>query len=279
MWLLLRSFHKAYTIESLNAHGAEVAEINFKTSTVTEKGGRQQNEDYLDFVVQEDGACWALADGLGGHGGGGVASQLAVETVLAAFRAFPRCSPNALQDYLNAANVTVCARQGQETKLSRMRSTLVVLVSDCRSACWAHVGDSRLYYFKRGRIHVQTQDHSVPQALCNAGEITPAQIRFHEDRNRLLRSIGDKQSFRPAVSSAASPLEAEDVFLLSSDGFWEYVNETEMEEALAKASGVDDWLNRMERTLKTRAKGNHDNYSAIAISCQTERSSRQTSRV
>jgi PPM family protein phosphatase len=239
--------------------------MKFRTSIVTDKGGKDQNEDYLDYLIQDHHACWALADGLGGHGGGNVASQLAVEAVLHSFSSSPQCSPDALQAYLHAANLAVSARQRQEPKLSKMRSTLVVLVSDYRSVCWGHIGDSRLYYFKRDRIHSQTQDHSVPQALCNAGDITPSEIRFHEDRNRLLRSLGSEDAFRPTIIATVQSLEIHDAFLLSSDGFWEYVSETDMEASLQTARNPAEWLNKMASSLKARSLDGHDNYSAIAI--------------
>jgi serine/threonine protein phosphatase PrpC len=100
--------------------------------------------------------------------------------------------------------------------------------------------------------------------LCKAGEITPAQIRFHEDRNRLLRSLGNS-GFNPTIRENSAPLEPQDAFLLCSDGFWEYVNEREMEADLATAPGPKDWLTSMEARLKARVKSEHDNYSAIAV--------------
>lgn len=90
-----------------------------------------------------------------------------------------------------------------------MRTTLVILISDFRRAIWAHAGDSRLYWLKKGSIWIQTKDHSVPQRLCDAGEITPDEIRFHEDHSRLLRSLGARTEIRPSLSGepqAVSPV-------------------------------------------------------------------------
>jgi len=205
-----------------------------------------------------------LADGLGGHGGGAAAARLAVETILNTFRATPACDSETLARCLEAANAAVCERQ-RDPHLTEMRTTAVVLVTGSATALWAHIGDSRLYYLSGGRIRFQTKDHSVPQAMSNAGDIEPSEIRFHEDRNRLLRSLGSNDNFRPAIQPEAQAIEPGDAFLLASDGFWEYVYETEMEVEFAKSSNPEDWLKRMERRLKERARGDHDNYSAIAV--------------
>jgi PPM family protein phosphatase len=242
-----------------------VTRVCFETAELSERGGRKENQDAAGSAIVNGLACWALADGLGGHGGGAVAARLAVDAILASFRADPGCDPDALRGYLESANAAVCEGQERDARLVEMRTTAVALTADSRGALWAHVGDSRLYYLSGGRIRFQTKDHSVPQAMSNAGEIAPAEIRFHEDRNRLLRSLGNRENFRPAVHSDAQKLQPGDAFLLATDGFWEYVTETEMEVEFAKASSPRDWLRRMELRLTKQATGEHDNYSAIGV--------------
>ena len=239
--------------------------IRFETEVSSSAGGRRQNQDCVDYLMMEGFACWVLADGLGGHGGGATAAKIAVESIRESFFRAPSCTPEGLLEYFARANEAIRTRQKQEPPLSEMRTTAVVLVSDFRISLWGHVGDSRLYYFKRGKVHFQTRDHSVPQALCNAGEITAAEIRFHEDRNRLLRCLGSEEVSLPAIEKVAHSLDRQDAFLLCSDGFWEYVTESDMEEDLGAAAEAKEWLNKMESKLKKRATGEHDNYSAIGI--------------
>jgi PPM family protein phosphatase len=119
--------------------------------------------------------------------------------------------------------------------------------------------------FHEGRLQKQTSDHSVPQLLANAGEIDASDIRFHEDRNRLLRSIGSEDTFKPHLEQSPITLYSGDAFLLCTDGFWEYVFEAEMVEYLQQASSAATWLNTMELRLLARAPERNDNYSAIAI--------------
>lgn len=239
--------------------------IKFQTGVLSEIGGKKHNEDCLDFLLLDDYACWVVADGLGGHSGGEVAARLAVEAIIQSFRSAPECSPNALRRYLSRANALIEKRRAGDAKLAHMRTTAVLLVSDYRTVLWAHVGDSRLYYLKQNRIYLQTQDHSVPQALCNAGEITPSEIRFHEDRNRLLRSLGGDDSFRLAILETATRLDPHDSFLLCTDGFWEYVTESEIEADRMAAKDAQHWLQTANSRLIARPAADYDNYSAVAV--------------
>lgn len=237
----------------------------FVTAVLTNSGGRSINQDSTEFSVTESMACWVLADGLGGHGGGEHASQIATKTVIEAFNANPSCTPAALLAYLQHANDAVVQKQADDASLSGMRTTIVVVASDSQTASWAHVGDSRLYYFKQGILHARTQDHSVPQAMVNAGQLQSKEIRFHEDRNRLLRSIGGKEELRATIEEQPMKITPGDAFLLASDGFWEYVTETAMEVDLAKSAAPADWLRFLHLRLRDAAPPEQDNYTALAI--------------
>ncbi|AFL74010.1 serine/threonine protein phosphatase [Thiocystis violascens DSM 198] len=238
-----------------------VIPFRFQTATLSHPGARANNEDVRGH---RDG-CWVVADGLGGHGGGEVAAQLAVDSLLATVDPAAPLSAESLMQALTTATQAIHARQRTEPRLSGMRTTVVMLVSDGTQALWAHLGDSRLYGFRAGRIVVQTADHSVPQALVRAGELAPEAIRFHEDRNRLLRTLGDDKPLRPTLTETPWRLQAGDAFLLCTDGFWESVTEAEMEIALAKSADPAHWLALLERGLQRQARADQDNYSAIAL--------------
>lgn len=235
------------------------------TGELTSAGGRQANQDRVGVTRNGELACCLLADGLGGHGGGERAAELALGAIDQAFRAYAEFSPEALRTYLEAANRVVEQGQRESPQLAAMRTTLVMLLLSGGEALWAHVGDSRLYHFQRGRIALRTKDHSVPQAMADAGQIEDTQIRFHEDRNRLLKSLGGKSDIGVSIVTEPRKLSAGDAFLLASDGLWEHVNELEMEAELAKADSPAAWLAGLELRLLQRAQADHDNYSAVAV--------------
>lgn len=239
--------------------------MRFFTHVVTSAGGREDNQDACASSVTDTIGCWVLADGLGGHGGGSEASHTAVDAVMSGFQAKPEVSANALKDYLQEASVKLVERQDKEVAVTGMRTTIVVLTMNQEGALWGHVGDSRLYYFQQGRLTRQTLDHSVPQALVDAGQLEPRLIRRHDDRNRLLRTLGGRDDVRATIEDKTQKICPGDAFLLTSDGFWEYVSETAMELDLAKSATPAEWLHFMELRIRVDAPLDHDNYSAVAV--------------
>jgi serine/threonine protein phosphatase PrpC len=244
--------------------------LSLSTAALSRPGGRPVNEDAEGRATHGgDHSCCVVADGLGGHGGGDVASATAVAAVLDSFRARPFLTALDIKRHIQAADEALRQRKAAEPALAGMHTTIVVLLSDGAQALWAHVGDSRLNLFRDGRFVLRTRDHSVPQVMADAGDIAEQAIRRHEDRSRLLRSLGDAEPARVEVAPEPCPLEPGDAVLLCTDGFWEYVLETEMEADLAKARSPGEWLELMtvDRLLR-RAPQDHDNYTALAVFVQ-----------
>jgi serine/threonine protein phosphatase PrpC len=236
----------------------------FVTDLVSRTGGREINEDHCGFLELGEAACWVVADGLGGYQGGEAAARLAVEATLNSFRANPQLSTAALQSHLEAAQQTVLQAQKAQPRLSTMRTTIVVLITDSKRAFWAHLGDSRLYCFENGRIVFCTSDHSVVQAMVDAGELSPEQIRHNEDRNRLLRCLGNPDDeIRPTILEQPRNLIRGTSFLMCTDGFWENITETEMEVDFSKAEASGEWLAWMTDRVMERLTEDSDNYTAI----------------
>lgn len=237
--------------------------VHMLSARRTHGGARSENEDTADWRLEDGMGCWAVADGLGGHGGGQLASRAAVSAVLETFSASPEASRPLLDRLVTDANDAV-RRAQQGSSHPGMRTTITLLVSDSRLAAWTHVGDTRLYHLRNGRVVHQTADHSVPQGLVDAGQITPHEIRSHPERNRILRALG--HSTPPEGSIAGpTPIEVGDAFLLCSDGWWEYVTEPEMEADYAKSATPDEWLDHMMQRVLQRATGEFDNLTAIGV--------------
>ena len=200
-----------------------------------------------------------LADGLGGHGGGQIASSIAVETVCAGWNG--SSTPAALTELITQAHRSILSRQAPDLP---MKSTIVVLSLSADHADWAYAGDSRLYQFFNGNLVRQTRDHSASQIAVLLGQITPDQIRFHEDRSRIFRALGQEGGLN--VDTGSTPLSpGNHAFLLCSDGFWEYVYESEMTRTLQSAVSAEDWIGQMRRILSQRIPSDNDNNTAAAI--------------
>ncbi len=230
---------------------------------LTDCGGKEINDDTV-YAEQNKGTYVFVGDGLGGYAGGRQASQAAGKAILAAAEKDSMLTEENLRKAASAADAAVRALQ-EETK-GNMKTTLVFLAIEDGKARWMHVGDSRLYHFHEGEIAHQTMDHSVSQMAVLMGDITRDQIRFHEDRNRVLRALG-AENCKPDVFSQEVPVTSSDAFLLCTDGFWEYVYEEEMMAALREAKDPEAWLSRMEQLLLGRVKEDNDNYTAAAVFC------------
>jgi serine/threonine protein phosphatase PrpC len=240
--------------------------MNIVSASSTFVGGRTVNQDSLAEAWSPDGSVgvWVVADGLGGHRGGEVASKLACESLITHLSASNPPVLDQLGAGIEAAHQSILQKQQTSAELEEMRTTLVVLAIDGSQARWAHCGDSRLYGFRGTALGWHTLDDSVPQALVAMGEILPDAIRLHEDRNRLTRCLGSPGPFRCTVGPSLDLMPG-DAFLLCSDGFWEYVLEPEMMVDLAKAASCDDWVSRMLKRLRQRAPPDQDNYTALAV--------------
>jgi PPM family protein phosphatase len=110
-----------------------------------------------------------------------------------------------------------------------------------------------------------TKDHSVFQAMQDAGIIKSSSPRASPSLNALTQCLGERTDFAPSITDTDCDLFVEDVFLLCSDGFWDYVNEGEMQEALRSSDSPDQWLESMQSVLLKNKREGNDNYSAIAV--------------
>ncbi|MCA1321676.1 protein phosphatase 2C domain-containing protein [Bacillus tianshenii] len=234
-------------------------------SSFSKKGGRRYNEDNCIAERMEDSYLWVVADGMGGHHGGEVASQLAVESMLRHFERDPSVSKEMLEAHLLFANERIMELQNENAQFQNMQTTIVAALTNGCKTIIGHLGDSRCYLFRNGRIDFRTMDHSVVQMMVKQGEITEKDMRTHEDRNKVLKSLGKGGELKPSYLVVDTPLQTGDALLLCTDGFWEYVMDGEMEVDYYKSQFPEEWLGKMEKRLLGRAKKNHDNYTAMAV--------------
>lgn len=237
---------------------------------MSKPGGRNYNEDACGYWNSDRYLCCVMADGAGGHGGGDIASKLTVQHLLNTYAGDPVTSPDGARGLMTHLNQVILDNRVPGTVQAHMHTTVTMLSLDFveHTALWAHVGDSRLYWFRQGRIQARTKDHSLVQALADGGLIRPDEMRTHPRRSELQSALGaPPELLQVSVTEQAVELEEGDVFLLCTDGLWEYVEDTVLEQTLQQAHTPQDWLDVLEATVLREAAGrpSHDNFSALTV--------------
>ena len=236
-------------------------------TSISNIGDRNKNEDSWGIKTQKDFFLFAVADGLGGHGKGDVASNLAVQTISARFdkqQIIPAKPDMFLSELFLESQKKIMEKQQEENSFEALKTTLSILLIGKNAAYLGYIGDTRIYHFRNNKIVLRTLDHSVPQYLVDTGEIKEKKIRRHPDRNRLLRVLGIEWNVPRHQVYSPLTIHPGDAFLICSDGFWEYIHERIMEKTLKKSASVHEWLDSMN-TIVQRNKKNKDNNTAIAV--------------
>jgi serine/threonine protein phosphatase PrpC len=249
-----------------------VAAPVIELAILSRPGGRDHNEDACGHWHSDRHLVCVVADGAGGHGGGEVAARIAVRHIVERFAAAPVTDPDGVEALLLDTNAAVIRERIHGTAQAQMHSTVVGLFIDIQraEALWGHAGDSRLYHFRDGRLVSRTHDHSVVQSMVDAGVLAPELMRTHPRRSELLSALGsDPAHLHLSAETSARALLPGDVFLLCTDGLWEYVDEAEMCRSLADAEHPQAWLAALERAVVDNAaaqhKPRHDNFSGVSV--------------
>ncbi len=218
--------------------------------------------DLTDADLQTRGHLFAVADGMGGHAAGEVASQLAIETLFREYYASPWQSPKAnLKAAIAAANQTILDEAEKHPEMAGMGTTLVAALYRPDDG-WliANVGDSRAYLFREGRIAQVTQDHSWVAEQARSGILTQEQAAHHPLRNIITRSLGGEEDVTPDFFRRDS--QPGDILLLCSDGLSNLVDAAEMAKLL-KSYPLDEAAEKLEELALER--GAPDNVTFILI--------------
>jgi PPM family protein phosphatase len=228
----------------------------------TEQGTRENNEDMFGCFQVNQRFCVAIADGLGGHGSGEIASKTAIKTVKEIFE-------NSVSLSLKE-QACLCFEKAQEAVMEIIRTsgnrneyktTLVLVIAEKNKAIIGHIGDSRCYLARKSKIYPLTKDHSVSQMLVNMKEIQTDEIRNHPDRNKLLRVIGVEWNNPRYEIDQEIKIEHRDKLFLCSDGVWENFSEKELEKILTTSNTA---LEEIRMKILNNGRAN-DNNTAICI--------------
>jgi serine/threonine protein phosphatase PrpC len=223
---------------------------------------RARNEDSIG--VDAALGLMVVADGMGGHNAGDVASRLAIEHILAAARETVAVTADdtvagRLHAAVKRANDAILDAARQDFERSGMGTTVVAAWLGATHVDVAHVGDSRLYRARDGQLQMLTRDHSQVQELVDRGILTPAQARVSTRRNFLSRALGTDPDVQ--IDLARHELRPGDAFLLCSDGL---TNMLEDEEIAAALHAAHDSRAIAERLVSlANERGGRDNISVV----------------
>ena len=238
----------------------------------TRIGARRINQDRIGCWSTDECLVMAVADGLGGHLHGELAAELAVALLGAAFahEARPRLAdPGAFLGRALAAGHVAIVREAERRGLSDSpRTVIVACVVQDGYAYWTHVGDSRLYLLREGRVVHRTRDHTVVQQLIDAGRIGEEALATHPERNRLLQCLGGYNTPRPEPVERMR-LARNDIVVLCSDGFWGPLTQRQMMHSMVSRK-LDDAIAELVTLAEHRAGRDCDNVSVLAMTWDEE---------
>ena len=226
--------------------------LTFKTFAISDLGlHREGNEDsgYLSPKLI------AVADGMGGHAGGEVASTIAITALVAA-------QPNVdfLLGITNEIDSAILSKSKSDPALEGMGTTLTALHINVDTAELLHVGDSRCYAFSGGKLNQLSIDHTVMQELIDQGRITPEEALSHPQRSLLTQALMGSSEIKPVLQ--LYPIKLGDQFLLCSDGLTSVLSDLEIVKIIKKYSGQELVENLV---AETKAKGAPDNVTVIWV--------------
>jgi serine/threonine protein phosphatase PrpC len=241
--------------------------MRFTIYQESRQGKRANNEDRIAYCYSRDALLLVVADGMGGHFYGEVAAQIAVQYLTNAFQR--EAQPSLTDPFLFLHKAMTNAHHaildfGTDNKLQDSpRTTCVACVIQNNVAYWAHVGDSRLFLLRRGRVNTVTRDHSRVRLLLDQGLITEAEAANHPDKNKVYSCLGGPQL--PEIEfSRKTPLDAADILVLCTDGLWGVIDGERIAKALSGANlvqAVPMLMNQAE--IESGPHG--DNLSVIAV--------------
>lgn len=237
--------------------------------------GRKRNHNEDSYLVDEELSLFVVADGMGGHAGGGTASRIAVETIDAEVRKARQMAnspfdvsaplqdsplPEVLRTAVERACMAIFTAAQEDPKLSGMGTTVISLLVKDNHAFFGHVGDSRAYLIRGDLIQQISEDHSLVNEQIKAGMITPEEARHSRYKNIITRSVGFEEEVQVDVMGLVT--EPGDTFLLCSDGLANMLDDQELLETVRKHD-----LQEAPKALIAFAneRGGDDNITVILV--------------
>jgi len=237
---------------------------------------RRRNEDV--FVIDADAGMYLVADGMGGHAAGEVASRVATDEILRAFKEGPSdadetwpehwdpglsATANLIVDAIVAGHHRVTLAMDKDADLKGMGTTVVVAVHlpGEGKIVICHVGDSRAYRYRRGGLALLTNDHSWVHEQVEAGFLTEEAARTHPLKNVVTQALGGNSE--PKVGVLEVEIDKDDIYLLCSDGLNSMLTDGEIAAVLETGGSLDETCTRL--ISEANERGGNDNISVVLI--------------
>jgi len=238
--------------------------------------GRKRNHNEDSFLLDTDLQLFVVADGMGGHAGGGTASTLAVQTIDreirklwelpdSPFRWQTSLHDSPLSQHLRAAVELSCKEifeaAQSNPRLNGMGTTVIALLLHQEHALFAHVGDSRAYLMRKGAIQQVSEDHSLVYEQVKAGMITAEEAKHSNYKNIITRSVGFEEEVLVDIYGLLS--EPEDIFILCSDGLANAVEDEEIKRVVLHSPTFEEAPKRLIALANER--GGDDNITVVLV--------------
>nr|WP_295971998.1 Stp1/IreP family PP2C-type Ser/Thr phosphatase [uncultured Bacillus sp.] len=242
---------------------------------MTDKGKvRQHNEDCGGILINPSGQFLAVvADGMGGHRAGDVASDMTVTELKRLWEAAPEIvtadqAESWLKTSINEVNAVLHEHASSHSECDGMGTTIVAVIITQLFLTVAHIGDSRCYILNEAGFSQITEDHSLVNELVRSGEITKEDAENHPRKNVLIRALGTEKTVEMDIRSMV--FEEGDLLLLCSDGLSNKVNESEIVECLQQEILIDEKASRLIQLANSH--GGEDNISLVIVEYEREAS-------
>ena len=241
--------------------------MNPETAQVTRQGNRDENQDRVRILTSKSRVLLTVADGMGGHMGGGLAADTAVEAMVQAFQDdddIPEPAEFLRRSIVHAHHAVVALGADLDPDL-RPRTTITACLVSASMLRWAHVGDSRVYFIREHKVLERTRDHSAVEILAQQGLLEDIDLAFHPLRNFVDQCLGGESELPTIDISDPRPLLGGDVVLLCSDGLWSPLDDTQLAQALSDKLTLQAGLESLALEAELRSTPMSDNVSAAAL--------------
>ena len=243
-------------------------EAKFTTVFFSEAGTKNKNNDYFGYVQLDNYAIWAVADGFDEEEGADVAARLAVESAIEYFMLHPEFSREIISEIMSYVNLKVREKQTETERYSLMHTSFLIVISNYNALLYGNIGNTRFYHLRNGYVISQSSDDTVAQLLVEEEALNTGDLKYHRQRNDLLQAIGDYGEIKPNILKTPVILQEKDIFCLTTIGFWENIDEKEMEVELSRYDESKKWLVSLEKKVVATLRDDVENYTFAAVTIE-----------